>query len=212
MALILLAILYTALFAITFQTVRNAGQAGPAGRTAGLPLRQRRTLVSLMLVLFCTVVNIYWMADPGGPARPALAGLTLFDLFGLVCALLAGAALRRPPSARVVRQAGLALAGLCLSVTVVWGSLSLYGLRPEVAAFLARTADAWGVTPASMGALALVHYLLTALLVSAALAAHDEYERLPAWDRDRAFRWVSLFAVLMATGYVLFTWRVVASG
>lgn len=209
MELILLAILYTALFAITFQTVRNAGLSGPAGRHAGLPGRQKRTLRCLMLVLLCTVVNILWMHAPGLAPRPDLAGLAFFDGLGLVCALAAASVLRRPPSARVVLQSGLALGGLCLSVTAVWSLLSLHGLRPEVAAFLDGAAAAWGVSTASMGAIALVHYGLTALLISAALAGHDEYDRLHTWDRDRAFRWIALFALVMAACYVVFTWRVV---
>ena len=209
MELILLAILYTALFAITFQTVRNAGLKGPAGRAAGLPGRQKRTLQCLMLVLLCTVVNIFWMAAPGLAPRPDLAGLALFDVLGLACALGAATVLRRPPSARIVLQSGLALGGLCLSVTAVWGLLTLHGLRPEVAAFMDGTASAWGVSTASMGVIALFHYALTALLLSAALAGHDEYDRLHSWERDRAFRWIALFALVMAAGYVVFTWRVV---
>ncbi|MFT7463115.1 MAG: hypothetical protein ACI9EF_001457 [Pseudohongiellaceae bacterium] len=208
MALISLAICYTGLFGIAFQTVRNSHLPGPAGRNGAIPVFQRRTLVSLMLVLACTVVNIWLIARNAQVPRPDLTALMAADLLALLSVLNATTALRQEPGARSAARTGLSLGTYCFAATIVWGTLSLSFNDAESATFIAETCANWGISGSTIGFISLFHYVLTALLVSAGFAAYSDYAELPKWNKDRAFCRVSVLAMAMAAGYIFLTWCV----
>lgn len=211
MALISLAICYTGLFGIAFQTVRNSHRTGPAGRTNPIPVFQRRTLVCLMIVLGCTVLNIWLMARNAEVPRPDLTALMAADILGLLCVINVSTTLRSEPNERSAARTGIALGFYCFAATLVWGTFTFSFNDPASAAFLAETCTSWGVSGASIGFISMFHYGLSALLVSAGIAAYSDYGELAKWDKDRAFCRVSVLAMVMALGYLVFTWGVLRS-
>lgn len=208
MDLTLLAILYTGLFAIAFQTVRNAGRAGPAGRTTGLPVYQRRTLLAFALLLLCTVVNTYLMTRPPTVPRPPLAGLVWLDLAGLAAIVGATSGVRRQASRASLTLTGWSLACFCLAVTLAWSALAFSWTSPEGAAFLASVSASWGTASSTVGLVALVHYAAAPLLAALAVAARDRWPELPAWKKDHAYRGLAVATSLLALVYLVFTWGV----
>lgn len=209
MDLTLLAILYTALFAIGFQTVRNAGRAGPAGRTEGLPTFQRRVLVATVVMLLCVVVNLYLMSRRLTTTRPDLLGALLLDVAALLAMLGALSAVRRSACPASVRRTGLCLAGYATALSLGAGALAFAWITPDGAAFLDSLAQSWGTSRATLGLTSLVHYLAAPLLASLAVAAADALPSLPTWSQDRAWCGLANVSGLLALVYLLFTWGAV---